>query len=1156
MLRIPLVALVFVVLLTPTIGTEAGKPANGPDLVVDHLVFVDIYGSETYDYPTITSGQPFLVDAIVRNAGNRDAGGNLARLTIGDYQVSGATKTLIPNEECRVLFTITQEMYMSMSGSVVVQADYLETVTETNEGNNLLTRSVNIVPADWTLAVYISGDAPSMFLRDLQGENFVHADLKECAIDNFMALARQDSLLGGSSPKVSVVVMMDLGAGDVNDCPEFYSNYYDGWTDTKLFFVTPDLQAWSWNALDDDEWPTTLIPGEQNLGDPYVLSEFGKWAFSRFESTGTCLMLQGYGGGSLGMLRDVAQNTDPWTSSYDDLTPNELLTSVQSISQSIGGKIGLLGIDAAYGSQIEVNSDLSPFVDYMVCHQNAAIEMGSALLPNDNPPFTYHNWYYQDIVHKLKHSPGEYDLDFNLDGMWQPDEVALAVFLGYKYYYEYGMAQGCNAEKDVAMYNLAFVSQNIVPRLNSLADILILKILLDPTYWRDVIQKARQRDDALAGVQDSYWYLNNPGDTEMMHRFCDIVNFCSALEYETDDSAVEQACENLRNSWKDANGLVQVWTWNDLLLPPLPGLYGLSIYWPETNTATDHLSDAQIEELTEYTELTFCQNSRWDDFLRAYHGISNTPVPGEPELYIKFDEGSGRNAYDSSGNGYTGTLYDENGGQAAFDINGKFGGCLDLWNQPLEYPTPPNPPGTGSPGAYAAWWDTQTCNFGLDLTITVWIKPTTVERPFQWIVAKQVSTAYDRVYSMLLTGSHPTFCIGSQSAGSFITWINGPSITPATWHFIAIRRDASTGVAEMRVDDTWYSATIALPGPAYTAGRHWLGVGDTGDRFYGGGGRGFEGSIDDLRIFDEAATYDEIMAIHNNYQPPSVPTGLVAIPGDGQVVLSWDASTPNGGKELLGYNIYRSQSPGPEISIQSVGPNTLTYTDTGLSNGQTYYYVVKARNEIGESLQSNEVSATPVDIRPPGACQNLAAEPGNTQVVLGWTPPSDDGGSHILGYTMYRSTSLDPEFPIRTVGVDVLTFTDTGLTNGLTYYYVVRAYNSIGEGLPSNEVSAIPVPPGPPGTVPNLKATPIPGGIVLTWSEPPNGGSPIEKYIIYRGTRSGQETYYSESHWTNLEFGDVVVSPGKTYYYKVTAVNAFGESLFSECTEVSAKVPR
>jgi predicted phage tail protein len=132
----------------------------------------------------------------------------------------------------------------------------------------------------------------------------------------------------------------------------------------------------------------------------------------------------------------------------------------------------------------------------------------------------------------------------------------------------------------------------------------------------------------------------------------------------------------------------------------------------------------------------------------------------------------------------------------------------------------------------------------------------------------------------------------------------------------------------------------------------------------------------------------------------------------------------------------------------------LTYTSTGLTNGQTYYYKVSAVNSVGEGSQSNEASATPRTV--PTSPSGLTAVPGNAQVTLTWTAPSSNGGSAITNYGIYRGTVSGGESLVTTIG-NVLTYTNTGLTNGQIYYYKVSAINAAGEGGMSNEASTTPI---------------------------------------------------------------------------------------------------
>ena len=91
---------------------------------------------------------------------------------------------------------------------------------------------------------------------------------------------------------------------------------------------------------------------------------------------------------------------------------------------------------------------------------------------------------------------------------------------------------------------------------------------------------------------------------------------------------------------------------------------------------------------------------------------------------------------------------------------------------------------------------------------------------------------------------------------------------------------------------------------------------------------------------------------------PAAPTGLTAQAGVSQVTLNWMTAA---GDLANGYNVLRSTtSGGPYVTIASWTANTLpSYTDTTVSNGTTYYYVVSANNQNGTSARSAEISATP-----------------------------------------------------------------------------------------------------------------------------------------------------------------------------------------------------
>ena len=99
-----------------------------------------------------------------------------------------------------------------------------------------------------------------------------------------------------------------------------------------------------------------------------------------------------------------------------------------------------------------------------------------------------------------------------------------------------------------------------------------------------------------------------------------------------------------------------------------------------------------------------------------------------------------------------------------------------------------------------------------------------------------------------------------------------------------------------------------------------------------------------------AAQFDQISLVAS---APSAPTGLTATAGNAQVALNWNAAST-----ATGYKIKRSLTSGS--GYVNIATNaSLTFTNTGLSNGTLYYFVVSATNSFGESTNSTPVSARP-----------------------------------------------------------------------------------------------------------------------------------------------------------------------------------------------------
>jgi hypothetical protein len=189
-----------------------------------------------------------------------------------------------------------------------------------------------------------------------------------------------------------------------------------------------------------------------------------------------------------------------------------------------------------------------------------------------------------------------------------------------------------------------------------------------------------------------------------------------------------------------------------------------------------------------------------------------------------------------------------------------------------------------------------------------------------------------------------------------------------------------------------------------------------------------------------------LFVIEPGVTAPSAPTGLSASAGDHQIALSWNAATG-----ATSYNLYRGTTSGSETLFRSDLTGT-SFTDTGLTNGTTYFYQVSAINAGGESGRSLEVFGTPQGL-PPNAPTNLSATPVSpTQIDLAWTDNSNNETGFVIEYAPISNfaaalTTID-------VGSDATSYSVSGLMSGTTYWFRVRATNAGLESSNSNVASA------------------------------------------------------------------------------------------------------
>lgn len=262
---------------------------------------------------------------------------------------------------------------------------------------------------------------------------------------------------------------------------------------------------------------------------------------------------------------------------------------------------------------------------------------------------------------------------------------------------------------------------------------------------------------------------------------------------------------------------------------------------------------------------------------------------------------------------------------------------------------------------------------------------------------------------------------------------------------------------------------------------------------------------------------------------PEAPRNLVAEAGDGEVSLSWDANTES---DLAEYRILRDDE---EIAVVAAG--TEAYVDGTVTNGTSYdYHVVAVDEAANESQPSGKASAEPTDQTAPAAPTSLTATASEGKITLTWDANEEED---LNEYQVFRSDGAATPVELTTVAAGTTTYTDSDVTNGMAYTYLIKAIDNDGnESEASNTATAEPVDSTDPATPTNLKATAGDAAVSLTWDA--NDDEDLKAYQVFRAEGSDQATMIAEVLKGTESFSDTEVENKVAYTYHLVAVDVAG----------------
>jgi titin len=293
------------------------------------------------------------------------------------------------------------------------------------------------------------------------------------------------------------------------------------------------------------------------------------------------------------------------------------------------------------------------------------------------------------------------------------------------------------------------------------------------------------------------------------------------------------------------------------------------------------------------------------------------------------------------------------------------------------------------------------------------------------------------------------------------------------------------------------------------------------------------------------------------FSVPSQINNFTGIRGIRQLSLNWQPPYSTGSSSLTSYSISYTPTTGTPSTPYDVSANITSQIFSSLLNGTTYNFSIIAKNTVGNGNNPATLSIATYD--KPSKVLNVTGTKAIRQVTLNWTTPTNDGGLPIKTYYIYYGAGNNIYQTIDISGVNTSKLINNNLSNGTTYNFQVGAVNDVIDlnNLPNYSDIYTLTTPDVPGKVDinTITGTITYTSITLQWTAPltdPN--YPIIYYRISYSPLTINPTVITTTDTTTTYVINTLLS-GTTYFFRILAVNAVGDGLYSSEYRITTLMP-